>query len=292
MKLCPACCAEIRSPEWSCAACGWTAEVAAGVALLGTLDHSARSGFAVEFFEQLAQLEAGHFWFRARNRIIAWAVGRYLDGRGAFLEVGCGTGFVLQGLKLAHPDLQCTGSELFPEGLAIAARRVKGADFLQMDAGAIPFVDHFDAVGAFDVLEHIAEDETVLAQFHHSLRPGGWLLLTVPQHTWLWSRNDDHARHQRRYSRAELEEKVERVGFSVVRATSFVCFLLPLLILSRRRRDARKAFDPLAEYRLPRWLQRVLEAVLVVEFAFIRIGVDWPAGGSLLLIARKGGGQA
>ena len=292
MKQCPSCRAEIGGPVWSCPACSWAAETVEGVALLGTRDPGARSGFAAEFFEQLAQLEAGHFWFRARNRILAWAVGRYVGDRGAFLEVGCGTGFVLQGLKQAHPDLQCTGTELFPEGLAIAARRIKDVEFLQMDAGAIPFVDHFDALGAFDVLEHIAEDEAVLAQFQQALRPGGWLLLTVPQHDWLWSRNDDHARHQRRYSRTLLEEKVKRSGFTVVRATSFVSFLLPLLILSRWRRDARKAFDPLAEYRLPGWLQRVLEAILAVEFAFIRLGVDWPAGGSLLLIARKGGGQA
>lgn len=290
MKQCPSCCEEIRSPAWSCAACGWTAEVLQGVPLLGIQEPGSRSGFAAEFFEELARLEADHFWFRARNRIIAWAVGRFLGGRGDFLEVGCGTGFVLQGLRQAHPDLQCTGTELFPEGLAIAARRLKDVELLQMDAGAIPFADHFDAVGAFDVLEHIAEDEAVLAQFHRALRPGGWLLLTVPQHAWLWSRNDDHARHQRRYSRTVLEEKVTRAGFSVVRATSFVCFLLPLLILSRWRRDARKAFDPLAEYRLPGGLQRLLEAVLAAEFAFIRLGVDWPAGGSLLLIARKDGG--
>ncbi len=290
MKLCPSCGTGIQGQAWSCAACGWAAEIVDGVPRLGTRDSATRSGFSAEFFAELARLEAGHFWFRARNRLIAWAVGRFPGGHGAFLEVGCGTGFVLQGLRRAHPELRCTGTELFPEGLAIAAQRLEGVEFLQMDACAIPFADHFDAVGGFDVLEHIAEDEAVLAQFHQALRPGGWLLLTVPQHPWLWSRNDDHARHQRRYSRAVLAAKVERSGFTVTRASSFVSLLLPLLILSRWRRDARQAFDPLAEYRLPGWLQRLLGAVLAVEIACIRLGLNWPAGGSLLLVARKRGG--
>jgi len=37
-------------------------------------------------------------------------------------------------------------------------------------------------VGAFDVLEHIKEDEIALGQIHKALRPSGVMLLTVPQH--------------------------------------------------------------------------------------------------------------
>ena len=154
-----------------------------------------------------------------------------------------------------------------------------------MDARQIPFEREFDVVGAFDVLEHIAEDELVLSEMFKATRPGGGILLTVPQHQFLWSELDRHSMHQRRYNRAHLRGKVERAGFCVERITSFVSFLLPLLILSRRKR---KDQDLWAEVpRMNRSLNAFFEKTLAAERALIRSGISFPAGGSLLLVARK-----
>jgi SAM-dependent methyltransferase len=59
------------------------------------------------------------------------------------------------------------------------------AVLFQMDARKIPFESEFDVIGAFDVLEHIEEDEKALAQIFHAVLPGGGLILTVPQHRFL-----------------------------------------------------------------------------------------------------------
>jgi len=100
-----------------------------------------------------------------------------LPGVPLFLEIGCGTGHVLSGVARAYPGTKIYGSELFPAGLAFAAEREPAADFMQMDARHIPFIDEFDVIGAFDVLEHIKEDEQVLAQMYSALKPGGsWYL--------------------------------------------------------------------------------------------------------------------
>ena len=97
---------------------------------------------------------------------------------------------------------------------------------------------------------------------------------------------DEHAFHKRRYSRKDLVKKVERAGFHVVRTTSFVSLLLPLLVLSRRRRDMTRAkYDPRAEYNINKTLNRGLEKVLGMERFAIEKGVSFTAGGSLLLIA-------
>lgn len=72
----------------------------------------------------------------------------------------------------------------------------------QMDARAIPAEAVFDLIGAFDVIEHIEEDEAALAAIHRALAPGGVAIIAVPQHPWLWSEADDVAHHARRYSRA------------------------------------------------------------------------------------------
>jgi len=205
----------------------------------------------------------------------------------SFMEVGCGTGFVLSAVRHAFPQVQATGSELFIEGLSHAAERLPDVNFIQMDARAIPYCARFDAIGAFDVIEHIEEDESVLREMHRALQPGGVLLVTVPQHRWLWSAQDEYAHHVRRYTRSELLEKVERAGFLPLWHTSFVSILLPLMLLSRMRGGKGDAADPFREFRIPAWLNSALYAVMRVEIALINAGVRMPVGGSLLLVARK-----
>ncbi|MCU1336544.1 MAG: ric methyltransferase [Bryobacterales bacterium] len=217
-----------------------------------------------------------------------WAFGRWFPAADSFLEIGCGTGFVLSGLQERFPQLHLAGSEIFTEGLRFAERRLPGVALFQMDARKLPFDGEFDVVGAFDVLEHIEEDELVLAGLFRASRPGGGLLLTVPQHRFLWSNVDQYACHKRRYTRPELIRKVQHAGFKIVRATSFVSLLLPLLLLSRWKRNRPgTCFDPLAEYKIGRLTNGILETTLGVERALIMQGVSFPAGGSLLLIARR-----
>ena len=57
----------------------------------------AQAGFKPEYFARLAAIEPGHFWFRARNELIQWALRNYFPDAKSFFEVGCGTGFVLPG---------------------------------------------------------------------------------------------------------------------------------------------------------------------------------------------------
>lgn len=243
-------------------------------------------GFDPSAFEGLAGLEEGNFWFESRNDLITWALRRYCPEAADFLEVGCGTGFVLTGIHDAAPHLRLTGTELFSEGLDFARARVPNATLEQVDARDLPYDADFDVVGIFDVLEHIKEDTDVLPELHAALRPGGRLLITVPQHRWLWSPIDDASMHCRRYTRGELKSKVEAAGFTTERVTSFVSLLLPVMAAARfvdRFRD--REVNAELEIRGP--LNSAMRRVLAAEVALIRRGVSFPAGGSLLLIARK-----
>ena len=145
----------------------------------------------------------------------------------------CGTAYVLSGVAKKFPQAALNGSEIFLAGLGFAAARLPGAKFMQMDARVIPFDNEFDVVGAFDVIEHIKEDEQVLSQIHASLKPAGLMLLTVPQHAWLWSAADEYACHERRYAASDLHLKVKAAGFQLMRSTSFVSVLLPAMMASR-----------------------------------------------------------
>jgi SAM-dependent methyltransferase len=247
------------------------------------------SGFSSEYFARLAEMEPGHFWFESRNRLIAWALEKYFAGMRSILEIGCGTGFVLTALGKRFPNARLAGSEVFREGLNFAANRLPGTELMQMDAREIPFTAEFDVIGAFDVIEHIEEDRDVLRQMYRAVKPGGGIIITVPQHPWLWSGVDDYSYHKRRYTRSELTDKVQQAGFRILRVTSFITLLLPVLMASRARYKRTERFDSDSEVRIGSTLNRALTAVLSVERGLIRAGVPMPAGGSLLLVGRREG---
>lgn len=277
-----------RRDQRSCPACGHGPVVLDGFDSFAPALARGGAGYDASHYARLAELEANNFWFRARNQIIVDALHRHAPGLGSFLEIGCGTGFVLSGVRVAFPGADLTGTEIFTEGLVHAAHRLPGVRLVQMDAREIPAIDSFDAIGAFDVIEHIEEDREVLAQVYRALVPGGTLLLTVPQHAWLWSEQDDRAHHVRRYSRADLVDKVRASGFEVLQISSFVTLLLPFMALSRLRKSgSRTAADPYRELRMVSWLNRLFFLAMQVDRAALRLGLSLPVGGSLLLVARK-----
>ena len=287
MKRCLACGARFKSDNWTCPKCGHQPALRDGIHQFTEEPLDTHAGFKPEYFARLAEIEESNFWFRARNALIQWALRNYFPDAKSFFEVGCGTGFVLAGIHERFPRMRLAGSEIFAEGLAIAKARLPDVELYQMDARRISFDREFDVLGAFDVLEHVIEDENVLAQMFNAARTGGGLLITVPQHRFLWSVSDQYAMHQRRYNRDELARKVESAGFQVERITSFNSLLLPLMIWSRLQRNRNRDFQPCREFEIGPALNKTLEGILKFERMVIRTGASFSAGGSLLLVGRK-----
>lgn len=248
---------------------------------------SPEGGYDPKFFSALAAAEDRSFWFRGRNRLILQLVSAVAEPGDSFLEVGCGTGYVLR--ALAHEaHLEVTGSELFAEGLTFARDRLPEARLVELDAREMPYDGEFDLVGAFDVIEHIDDDVGVLRGLRRAVRPGGFVFITVPQHPWLWSAADTYAHHVRRYRRKELVERLKAAGLIPVRMTSFVTSLLPLMALSRmRRRNGAQEHDVVSDLVPATGLNRVLESALNMECAAIARGVNLPVGGSLVAVAKR-----
>lgn len=288
MKVCNRCNQAFTSSRWACPACAYEPAQLDGVTAHAPQMANDGGGFKSEYFDELAGLEKANFWFRARNQLILWALHTYASAARNFLEVGCGTGFVLSGIADAYPQIALSGSEIFVAGLSHAAKRAPKAEFMQMDARQVPFREEYDAVGAFDVLEHIEEDERVLGQLYNTLKPGGVLLLTVPQHPWLWSVSDDYACHVRRYTKSEINGKIKAAGFEILKSTSFVSTILPAMMASRLVRGQNKeAFDPVAELRISPFLNKAFYFLMKLEFEGIKRGLAYPVGGSRLVIAKK-----
>lgn len=241
-------------------------------------------------FSLLANVEDGNFWFEPRNRLLVSLLMRYFGSASDYLEVGCGNGFVLRGVAKAKAWRTVAGTELHSQGLQRARTRLglKG-QFAQMDARAIPAEDAFDVIGAFDVLEHIDQDEEVLRAMHRALRARGGVLLAVPQHPWLWSAADTLAMHVRRYRYGELETKVSAAGFRVIFTASYTTILLPLMAASRflNRREEVDERSRGAELSVPKTLNRLMKTALHAEVSATLAGLRFPVGGSRIVAARK-----
>jgi SAM-dependent methyltransferase len=277
---------------WRCAACGNVVPVAHGIPQYAPSLANSLTGFDPAVFDQLASREEGHFWFEPRNRLLVGLAKHFFPEAQNYLEIGCGTGVVLAAMAASRQWSRLAGAEIHPAGLTHARRRLANrAEFVQMDARNIPARVAFDLVGAFDVLEHIAEDEAVMREVYAALVPGGGILAAVPQHPALWSWTDDIGHHVRRYRRGELERKLRDAGFEILFSTSYVSLLLPLMLASRLvswgharedlREFARREFD------IPRTLNAVLRWVLEAEVKMTLKGVSWPVGGSRVVVASR-----
>ena len=290
MRLCLACqqTFDATSHAAPCPACGAKVAYEEGVPCYAPALAHESPGFNPEHFPRLAKLEEGHFWFRARNELIVQVLRKYFPDAQNMLEIGCGTGYVLRGVTRAFPDLQASGSEIFLEGLGFASQRLPAADLFQMDARRIPYDSQFDVIGAFDVIEHIEEDERVLREIHRALKPGGGAIFTVPQHPALWSTQDESACHVRRYQRHELTDKLRANGYSIVFSSSFVSLLLPLLAFSRwRKRNSASTAGLDSEFAPGAAINGALYHVLRLESVMIRGGLRFPVGGTRLVAAVK-----
>lgn len=245
--------------------------------------------FKKEFFDELKLLEENHFWFKVRNQIILSALKNHVSSMKSFLEIGCGTGVVISAVSKTFPHTSLIGGECFEEAMAIAKQRVPNVQFIKLDAREIPFKSEIAVIGAFDVLEHIKEDTLALNQIHKALVPDGTLILTVPQHQWLWSTVDEYSCHKRRYSRKDLHTKIDAAGFKIVYSTSFVTMLLPAMAIARILKKNKPAteYNARDELNINPLLNKVLECFMSIDAALIRLGVHLPIGGSRLLIARK-----
>ena len=295
LRLCPACGAgePIHADErtwplgWRCAACGRSVAASDGIPMFAPALADTVSGYDPAAFAFLAKIEATHFWFVARNELIVGLVERFFPDARSFLEIGCGNGAVLLALARARRWDRLVGADLHPRGIAQARARLPDVEFAQMDATAIPARAAFDLTGAFDVVEHAADDEAILRGLRHATVTGGGTIVAVPQHPWLWSSSDDVAHHQRRYRRGELETKLRRNGFEVLFSSSFTALLLPLMAASRlKARAAPGEHDIEREFTLGSVLNTVLTAILRAEVRSTLAGLRWPAGGSRVVVAR------
>lgn len=174
---------------------------------------------------------------------------------GRFLEVGVGSGHFYEDLLMRgfHGLVLDLNLELIAEHQATDLSHQGTIEFRSLDFFQI--AEQFELVVAFEVLEHYEQDFACLAQWRKLLKPGGTLIFSVPAHMNQWTENDRRAGHARRYEKAELLEKLRKIGLNV---QEIWCYGFPILNwtypLSSRfqlSRDAKKFKGAASPIRAP-----------------------------------------
>lgn len=155
------------------------------------------------------------------------------------LEIGCGQGAF--GARMAA-RFEYLGVEPDPSSYASAARRIEpfGGTVINGTDQAVPEGDTFDVVCCFEVLEHIEDPKSALADWVPHIRPGGHLILSVPAFQSRFGPMDIHAGHFKRYEPDELRERLTEAGLVVDSVTVYAWPLGYALEAVRNRIDAKK----------------------------------------------------
>jgi 2-polyprenyl-3-methyl-5-hydroxy-6-metoxy-1,4-benzoquinol methylase len=238
-------------------------------------------------YDTIASVQEVHFWFRARNNMIASFIRRTVRepyDKKSFLEIGCGTGIVMH--MLESMGFVCTGLDINKRALFYAAKRVKGT-LLRQSIFTYKPSQRYDVIGAFDVLEHIKEDARFLQSCRTMLVESGTLLLTVPAGMWLWSDVDKASGHVRRYEKSVLTQKLVVAGFRVHTIRYWNSLLLPLYALWHHHSGLNKK-DVVAYHvqKLPTLLNTVFAWVFACEQRLSRL-IRFPFGATLVVCAQK-----
>lgn len=258
-------------------------------------DHNEQDfGLDHELVSGLWEMENRHFWHSARNRWLAKALAAHALPAGArFLDVGCGSGAVAGFLHRA--GFRVVGVDTAEPLLRKAHERCPDVTFVVGRVEHLPIGGRpFDAVGAFDVLEHLDDPDALLGDALRYLKPGGLVIATVPGLRSLHSAIDDLSGHKRRYEPGELAELLRRAGLTDVEERGIFRATTPVV---RRMRSRTPVEELTAEQRQAIMLANVRVPTPVVNRAFgllcaaersIGFGrAVGRGGGSLLAVGRS-----
>ena len=239
------------------------------------------TAYSDELMKMLDVGATSSWWYETRNQVI-WHVMRRYPISGALWDIGSGLGEVSS--YLTSVGVECVAVE--PNRLGAQVSSEKGVLSIQGDLHALELpVSSIEAVGLFDVLEHLDNADKVLSEIYRVLGSEGKLFITVPATKWLWSASDDLAGHHLRYTRKKIRQQLKNAGFEVLSIRYFFFSLvLPILILRAvpYRLGVRSLIDDTKlVQKKSGWMSRLITKVEVALCGKI------PIGTSLVIVATK-----
>ena len=233
-------------------------------------------------YEQMAELDERHWWYRARREVLAALIRRLAPppANGRILEIGCGTG---HNLPMLSGFGKVDALELDEQARELAEKRL-GREIMSAPLPEIAGVPNrgYDLIGAFDVIEHIDDDHAAIASIATKLKPGGRFIMTVPAHRWMWTAHDVANHHKRRYSKRSLRALIQGSPLRLDAIGYFNSLLFPAAVADRMASKLRGKDE--ADLKLPAApLNKVLERTFAAERHLVG-RVPLPVGLSLYAV--------
>jgi len=186
--------------------------------------------------EQLERFYAAPYYnfdrWRQEGKGLAFAarLSRWRE-TGRFLDVGCATGFFINGIR-KHSGWEVHGVD-FGEAAIRYARNELGLDVKQGELADAAYADgFFDYVHVNNVLEHVLDPVAMLRECRRIVKPGGRLFLSVPNgfndsrelidyYNEEGRSGHSHKGHIFYFPGRTLMEMFEQTGFGVLQKKSY-----------------------------------------------------------------------
>jgi len=240
-------------------------------------------------YEVMAHVEHTLWWYVGMRQIAdAWLASMPASTiPRRILDAGCGTGGNLTWLQHYGNPI---GFDYSATACTYTAQ--SGIPVAQASIEAIPFADaSFDLVTSFEVIYHkgVRDDVGALRECLRVLKPGGQLLLRLPAFEWLRGHHDARVHSERRYTHAQMIERVTAAGFVVQKSSYVNTFLFPMALAQRvTERHSSEYVSAQSDLQLPSpFINRLGLTALALEARLLRIGVQLPIGVSLLCLAQR-----
>lgn len=200
-----------------------------------------------------------YWWNLARNKIIVESLNRYLSKNDAILEVGCGKGIVTNYLKSLGWNIIGIDPGI-PAEVKVEERHImygkKTTDLSLKTRQSI------NVLALFDVIEHVRNPASFLAEHLKALPCVKKVILTVPARQELWGNFDDYYGHYRRYSTKQLDNEMLSIGMKPIMKEYFFRLVYLGIYLSKSIKRSRavvfKAPQGCGSERLHRLFAQVL----------------------------------
>lgn len=247
-----------------------------------------------EYYKEYYELERNHWWFKARERIIVNYIKELVNKNKLPLEnlkilnVGCGPGRSSEYLS----EFGKVTSIEYDEFCCEFAKEQTGLDIINGSITELPFEDNtFDLVCAFDVIEHVEDDQLAVNELKRVTKKEGLVLITVPAFMSLWSHHDVINHHFKRYKENEIKALFKKTNNGEEVFSSYFNFFLflpiyffrkvsNLLKLGEKREGAGSDFESFNNG----FLNKILYKIMCFERHFIKRKISLPVGVSFLYI--------
>lgn len=240
-------------------------------------------------YELVRQVQGQHWWWLGREKIIETLVERYIDTSVKFeiADVGCGFG---ANISMLRQFGDVTGLELNAEAIETVKSRwgnsVQTVNWKSPDSLSLRF--NFMLLG--DVLEHIPDDKGAIDWINEHLLSGGYALITVPAHQFLWTQMDEVLDHYRRYTRETLLALFDD-RFEIVYCSYYNMLLFPVKVCFVMFDRLKRMLFPSAVKRSyndvpPSLINSIFKHILMLESSLIR-RTTVPFGVGLVCLVRK-----